>query len=142
MARPKKEGKKNIRKDISMDPEQYERLIDYCRQQDRPISWVIRQALDIIYLCNGTYYYTIKLKFRKGDWLMKLSKLTKPELEEIFRNANFTEEEEKVFWDLSKGISQKEISFRHSVSITTVERRVRSIKNKLKRLEGDRFGTF
>lgn len=41
---------------------------------------------------------------------MKLSKLTKPELEEIFRNANFTEEEEKVFWDLSKGISQKEIS--------------------------------
>ena len=28
---------------------------------------------------------------------MKLSKLTKPELEEIFRNANFTEEEEKVF---------------------------------------------
>ena len=43
MARPKKEGKKNIRKDISMDPEQYERLIDYCRQQDRPISWVIRQ---------------------------------------------------------------------------------------------------
>lgn len=62
---------------------------------------------------------------------MKLSKLTKPELEEIFRNANFTEEEEKVFWDLSKGIS-----------VTTVERRVRSIKNKLKRLEGDRFGTF
>lgn len=48
MARPKKEdGKKNIRKDISMDPEQYERLIDYCRQQDRPISWVIRQALDV-----------------------------------------------------------------------------------------------
>lgn len=46
MARPKKEGKKNIRKDISMDPEQYERLMDYCRQQDRPISWVIRQALD------------------------------------------------------------------------------------------------
>lgn len=28
---------------------------------------------------------------------MKLSKLTKPELEEIFRNANFTEEEEKCF---------------------------------------------
>lgn len=46
MPRPKKEGKKNIWKDISMDPEQYERLIDYSRQQDRPISWVIRQALD------------------------------------------------------------------------------------------------
>lgn len=73
---------------------------------------------------------------------MKLSKLTKPELEEIFRNANFTEEEEKVFWDLSRGISQKEISFRHSISVSTVERRVKSIKNKLKRLEGDRFGAF
>ena len=34
---------------------------------------------------------------------MKLSKLTKPELEEIFRNANFTEEEEKVFKMLSCG---------------------------------------
>lgn len=46
MARPKKEGKKNIRKDISMDQEQYERLMAYCRQQDRPISWVIQQALN------------------------------------------------------------------------------------------------
>jgi DNA-binding NarL/FixJ family response regulator len=34
---------------------------------------------------------------------MKLSKLTKPELDEIFRNANFTEEEEKVFKMLSCG---------------------------------------
>ena len=48
MPRHKKEGKKNIRKDISMDPEQYERLMNYCRQQDRPISWVIRQALESI----------------------------------------------------------------------------------------------
>lgn len=50
MARPKKEGKKNIRKNIreniSMDPCQHEKLVAYCHQQDRPISWVIRQALD------------------------------------------------------------------------------------------------
>ena len=46
MARPKQERKKNLRKDSSMDPQQYERLMKYCRQQDRPISWVIRQALD------------------------------------------------------------------------------------------------
>lgn len=71
---------------------------------------------------------------------MKLSKLTKPELDEIFRNANFTEEEEQVFWDLSKGISQKEISFRHSISITTVERRVRGIKEKIVRIGGDKYG--
>lgn len=30
---------------------------------------------------------------------MKLSKLTKPELEEIYRNSNFTEEEEKNILD-------------------------------------------
>ena len=46
MARPRKEGKKNIRKDISMDPEQYEKLVTYCHQQDRPISWAIQKALD------------------------------------------------------------------------------------------------
>lgn len=46
MSRPKKEGKKNIRKDISMDPEQYEKLVAYCHREDRPISWVIRKALD------------------------------------------------------------------------------------------------
>ena len=28
---------------------------------------------------------------------MKFSKLTKPELEEILKNANFTDEEEEVF---------------------------------------------
>ena len=51
MARPKKEGKKNIRKNIreniSMDPEQYEKLVAYCHQQDRPISWAIQKALDV-----------------------------------------------------------------------------------------------
>lgn len=47
MARPKKaEGEKYIRQDISMDPEQFKRLIKICQVLDRPISWVIRKALD------------------------------------------------------------------------------------------------
>lgn len=47
MARPKlEEGKKCIRKDVSMDPEQYRQLCDYCQKMERPISWVIRKALD------------------------------------------------------------------------------------------------
>lgn len=47
MARPKKEvGTKNIRKDISMEPEQYERLITFCKKEERSVSWVIRKALD------------------------------------------------------------------------------------------------
>ena len=47
MARAKvEEGKKFIRKDISMDPEQYERLLLFCQREERSISWVIRKALD------------------------------------------------------------------------------------------------
>lgn len=47
MARPKKDiGTKCIRQNISMEPEQLKRLIEYCQQEDRPISWVIRQAVD------------------------------------------------------------------------------------------------
>lgn len=46
MARPKKEGKKYVRQNISMDPDQLERVTAFCRRHDRAISWVIRQALD------------------------------------------------------------------------------------------------
>jgi predicted DNA-binding protein len=47
MGRPKiEESKKCIRKDISMEPEQYQRLCSYCFQTERPLSWVIRKALD------------------------------------------------------------------------------------------------
>ena len=60
---------------------------------------------------------------------MKLSKLTKPELEEIFRNANFTEEEEKVFWLLAGGKSLEQISAKTFLPIATVNRRVKSIKD-------------
>lgn len=47
MARPKKaEGEKYIRQDISMDPEQFKKLLDHCQKEDRSISWVIRKALE------------------------------------------------------------------------------------------------
>lgn len=62
---------------------------------------------------------------------MKLSKLTKPELEEIYRNANFTEEEEKIFWMLAVGKSLEQISAKTFLPIATVNRRVRSIKDKI-----------
>jgi len=45
--RPKKEpGRKYIKQNISMEPEQLERLIAYCQREDRAMSWVIRKALD------------------------------------------------------------------------------------------------
>ena len=47
MARPKKEvGEKYIRQNIRMEPEQLDRVMAYCRKEDRAISWVIRQALN------------------------------------------------------------------------------------------------
>lgn len=73
---------------------------------------------------------------------MKFSTLIKPELERIIENANFTNEEEMIFMDLSKGISQKEIAFRHSVSLSTVERRTRAIKEKINKIGGDIHASF
>lgn len=47
MARPKKpEGEKYIRQDISMEPEQFRRLLEVCQREERSISWVIRKALE------------------------------------------------------------------------------------------------
>lgn len=65
---------------------------------------------------------------------MKFSELTKPELEEIIKNANFTDEEEQIFRLLARGYSLKEISFRLSICMSTLCRRVSAIKNKIKRL--------
>ena len=62
--------------------------------------------------------------------MSKFSKLTKPELEKILENANFTAEEEQIFRFLSRGYSQKEISMKMCLSLRTVERRVREIKKK------------
>lgn len=52
MARPKKpEGEKYIRQDISMEPEQFRRLLEVCQREERSISWVVRKALEL-YLDN------------------------------------------------------------------------------------------
>lgn len=54
MARPKKEnGEKCMRKDVSFEPEQYQKLIAYCQKEERSISWVIRKALEV-FLCSDT----------------------------------------------------------------------------------------
>lgn len=54
MARPKKDtGVKCVRQNVSMEPEQLQRLLKYCQKEDRPISWVIRQALDDYLLRNS-----------------------------------------------------------------------------------------
>lgn len=62
---------------------------------------------------------------------MKLSKLTKPELEEILKNANFTEDEEKIFNLLCKGKSLAQISTATFLPISTLSRRIKEIKEKV-----------
>lgn len=65
---------------------------------------------------------------------MKFSNFTKPELEKIIENANFTEEEDRIFMLLSRNFTQKEIAYRLSMSVRTLERRVKSIKSKIERV--------
>lgn len=68
---------------------------------------------------------------------MKFSKLTKPELDCIIENANFTYEEEEIFRKLSKGKSVKQVGLEMSVSDSTMCRRIREIKRKIKKVGGD-----
>ena len=80
------------------------------------------------------YLYTqCKQNRRIGDRLMKFSKLTKPELEEILKNANFTDEEAEVFELLVADKSLEEVSQRLLISKTTTSRRVADIKEKIER---------
>lgn len=66
---------------------------------------------------------------------MKLSELTKPELDEIRKNANFTEDEEKVFEMASRGKTIVEIADKMNVSERTVDRHIAKVKLKIKKLE-------
>lgn len=66
---------------------------------------------------------------------MKFSELTKPELEEILKNANFTEEENEIFELLTRGKSLEEIAQWQLISRSTISRRIVSIKNKIERSE-------
>lgn len=66
---------------------------------------------------------------------MRLSELTKPELEKIRKNANFTEDEEKVFEMASRGKTIVEIADKMNVSERTVDRHIAKVKLKIKKLE-------
>lgn len=66
---------------------------------------------------------------------LALSKMTRPELEKILENANFTQDEENVFWLLARGKTITEISQLESVSERTVNRKIKDIRLKVSRLE-------
>lgn len=66
---------------------------------------------------------------------LALSRMTKPELEKILQNANFTQDEESVFWLLARGKTITEISQLENVSERTVNRKIKDIRIKVSRLE-------
>lgn len=67
-----------------------------------------------------------------------LSNLTKPELEKLKENLNLTDEEVKVFDNLSKNRSKVMIADRCLISVATVDNRIKAIGNKIKRLDAIR----
>lgn len=66
---------------------------------------------------------------------MRLSELTKPEIDAIVGNANFTEEEYQVFQYLSKGITLDEMVYRLKLSKATISRIVFKVKMKIERID-------
>ena len=50
----KSEDQLYIRQDISMEPGQHRQLMEYCQKVERPMSYVIRKALEQYLLCNTT----------------------------------------------------------------------------------------
>ena len=62
---------------------------------------------------------------------------TKPELDYILENANFTIEEEQIFKMLTSKYGRASIvniSLKMNMSESTVKRRIKQIKNKILRL--------
>ena len=65
-----------------------------------------------------------------------LSSLTKPELEELKEQLNLTDDEERVFLQLSKGRSKTVVADNCRVSLPTIDNRIRCINVKLQKLRG------
>ena len=64
---------------------------------------------------------------------LNLHKLIKPELEVLKDNCNFTFAEMEVFDLLAKGYSIKQISIELCLSEPSVNRKIKCIKEKIKR---------
>lgn len=65
-----------------------------------------------------------------------LSSLTKPELEELKELLNLTEDELEAFSMLAKGKTLVEVSMEKRISVSTLKRRIDSIKRKVEKING------
>ena len=62
--------------------------------------------------------------------------MTKPEVDYLLDNGNFTDDETEIFEMLTKGRTITEIAIQMCVSERTVDRRVKKIKHKILRIGG------
>lgn len=62
--------------------------------------------------------------------------MTKPEVDYLRDNGNFTDDETEIFEMLTKGRTITEIAIQMCVSERTVDRRVKKIKHKILRIGG------
>lgn len=76
---------------------------------------------------------------RLGNYL---SLLTKPELDELINLLNLSDEEEEVYWLLSRRHSKVYIADECSSSVSTVSNRIKVITEKIKRLKKDGYYKF
>lgn len=65
-----------------------------------------------------------------------LTSLTKPELERLTQECNFSDDEQEVFDMLSRNKSTLEISFKLGLSKRTTDRRIENIKRKVDKING------
>lgn len=76
---------------------------------------------------------------RKGIGFMNLgrylSSMIKPELENLKEICHFTDDEEIVFNELSKGRSRTYIAEKNAWSCSTVSNKIKSIQNKISKAE-------
>ena len=63
-----------------------------------------------------------------------LSSLTKPERELIVKNANFTDDEQKIFELLTKDRCITEIAIKLCVCERTINRRIKNIESKISKV--------
>ena len=62
---------------------------------------------------------------------MNLSRYKTSDLQKIKEDANLTEDEEMIYYMLSKGKSIIQIADKMNLSTRTIDRRIRSMKEKL-----------
>ena len=62
--------------------------------------------------------------------------MTKPELEELEKYLNLTDDEEMVFRELAKGKSRTAIADKCLVSASTISNRIKNIETKMSRFNG------